>query len=113
MALLGALLVSILIADSQIGRQSASARRAVEACEVADALLAGWWDRPEPMPRDASGDVPDRDGWRWRTRVREDEAAASVGGEILTVEIRAPNRETTSEPDARVELLVPARGRRP
>ena len=105
-ALLGSLLVSILIGASRLQAQAARAERRIEACRVADGLLKGWWAKRDEFPREARGTVPGHNGWRWRTRGSENESARALGGEIVALEIFAP--EASSDRAAtRIEVFLP------
>jgi len=106
MALLGALLTSLIAAAGNMRRQALQADRRIEACRIADALLSRWWDGETPFPRNASGIVEAHEGWRWRTRVVPNRDAWRVYGEVVALELfcEAP---AGREPAARVEVLLP------
>ena len=106
MALLGTLLVSILVASGRMRKQSHAADLRVEACRMADDLLATWWQDRKNFPRSGSGDVPERPGWRWRTRVVESREAWAVYGEVVALEILS-EAQPGAAPMARVEILLP------
>jgi len=108
-ALLGTLLVTLLIAASRLGLQTARAERRIEACRIADRLLEGWWTmKRDEFPRNASGAVPGVQGWRWRTTEVSNGDAITLGGHVVAVDIFAPMEETgTPEPAVRVELVLP------
>lgn len=113
-ALLGSLLVAVLIASSRLQVQRARSEARLAACGVADGLLEGWWEERDEFPRRAEGPVPGRDGWRWRTEVVENGAAADLGGEVVALEVFAPGGSPGPaeggqplEPAVRVELVLP------
>ncbi len=104
--MLGTLLAAILIAR---GRLSVQARRAVvrvEACAVLDELMATWWSDREELPRNGSGDVPDRPGWRWRTRIVTSEQAEALGAQVVAVEVFETDSDEGAPPGAMVEILL-------
>jgi len=110
-ALMGTVLVSILLAGARMRAQASRADCRIEACKVADDLLAGWGLQGEALPRYGSGDVRGPGGWRWRTRVVENEAAAAIGAEVVALEVFAlnlPNSAILSDagPLVRVEILL-------
>lgn len=116
-AVLGALLTGVLVAASRLRVQDARAARRIEACAIADELLAGWWAKPERLPRSGEGPVRGRKGWRWRTRIVENERAWAIPAEVVLVEILPPLPSDLAaspvEPAARVEIVLPAPGRDP
>ena len=68
LALLATLAVGILIAYGSHQRQMRAAQRQLEAQQIADELLAGWYDSANVIPRDQFGAVSGReDSWWWRT----------------------------------------------
>jgi prepilin-type N-terminal cleavage/methylation domain-containing protein len=68
LALLATLAVAILIAYGSHQRQMRAAQLQLEAQQIADELLAGWYDSANPIPRDRFGAVSGReDSWWWRT----------------------------------------------
>jgi len=105
-ALLGTLLVALLVVRARMTVQASRAALRVEACTIADGLLAGWWLDRDTLPRDDAGAVPDRPGWTWRAeRVTDDEAAA-LDAEVVALSVYAPG-QPPGLPAARVEILVP------
>jgi type II secretory pathway pseudopilin PulG len=106
LALLAALLVSILTARSRAARQTVLARAREDATRSADRLLTHWWADPTSFPRSATGVMPDAPQFTWRTRVVENPSARSLGASVVRLEV--------SDPDApeilvAVEVLLPSR----
>jgi Tfp pilus assembly protein PilV len=104
LALLAALLVSILTARSRAARQTVVARTREDAARSADRLLARWWADPASFPRAATGVMPDAAQFTWRTRVVDNRSARDLGASVVRLEV--------SEPDApeilvAVEVLLP------
>jgi len=108
-ALLGSLLVSILVGVAGLQAQAVRAERRIEACRIADRLLASWWTRREQFPRRDEGRLETPAGWRWRTRVVPDASARALGGEVVALELFPPPRQGGRDPDpaVRVELVLP------
>jgi hypothetical protein len=109
-ALLGTILVSALLTTGRLRRQRWFAERRIEAAEIADRLLAGWWADRDEFPRAASGEVADRPGWRWRTSVRPSEPADRLNAEIVTLEVFPPRPQGPGDrtgPAVRVEVVLP------
>ena len=106
MALLATLLVGVLYADGEVRVQSRLARRASEACEVADAILR---DRLTAgvLGECDSGVVAEHPDWRWEVTPSEDvfEKPSKFGNSrVVTFTLR----DTTLQKDlVRVGLLVP------
>jgi hypothetical protein len=108
MALLGTLLVTMLVAGSRMTAQRGRVERRLEACQAADALLESWWTNRSALPRSASGDLPGRPGWTWRTTPVPSDGAKALEAEVLAVEVFAPGAGGPDrEPAARVEILMP------
>ncbi len=117
LAVMGALLVSVLIATSRLKAQSARSAMRADACEVADGLLAGWWPKPDQLPRDAEGVVigPGGQSWRWRTRRvrRADADAKNLSAEVIAIEVFAADiggEDRDEQPAARVEIVLAEEG---
>ena len=107
MAILGAVLAGILTANARMSVQAARASRRVEACRIADELLNAWWPKRDELPRSAGGQVKDRPGWTWRTRVVDSKAASDMNAEVVALEIFAPGSNGASgAAAARVEVLL-------
>lgn len=104
--ILGTLLVSILTAKVQLEGQGRRATARITACEVLDGLLNQWWTDPASLPRADQGDVPNYEGWRWRTRTVQSRSASAVGAEIVAVEVFGPPPASAELAAASVELLM-------
>jgi hypothetical protein len=116
LALLGGLLVTILLARGRFVTRGRDVDRSLEACRLADELLERWWQDRRKIPRNGAGEIPGRYGWRWRTRIVDNEDAADLGARAVAVEILPP-REGSDDgepsPAARVEILLPTTVHRP
>jgi hypothetical protein len=106
-ALLGTLLVALLVTSSRLEAHGAGAHMKSEACRMADGLLETWWQAPEKFPRTSEGAVPGERGWRWRTRVVENEVVRTLKANMVALELYAPGRFGEEKPDLVIELLVP------
>ncbi len=106
MAILGTLLTAIVVANARLISQAGRAKLRVEACEIADGLLGKWWVKRDDFPHNDSGDVPSREGWRWRTRTVQNESAKTLNAEVVALEVFSPYWQDTS-PTVRVEILLP------
>ena len=104
--ILGAALVSLVLASAKLTAQSRRAQDRIVACDIADSQLRQWWREPEKLPRNAGGRVPGHKGWTWRTRVTDNEKAAGLKGQAVVLEIRSPAARD-SEPTAAVEIILP------
>ena len=104
--LMGSLLVGIIVTGGRVNAQRRLARNRIEACDVLSDLLQQWWAEPEMMPRDETGEVFGREGWRWRTSVTTAPEAEELDAEIVAVEVFAPQQDDEQTPGARVELLL-------
>ena len=104
--LLGGLLVSILLADARFKVQTRAAGRRIEACAVADELLAELWTREGGFPRDESGQIAAYEGWRWRSQRIDGDLTLEMDAEFVSLEVYAPGFD---EPEwsARVALVLP------
>ncbi len=102
-AILGTLLVSVLIADARLRRQSRSSRLRAEACAIADVFLRANWDRREELLIEAEGGIPGKRGWRWRASPADIPGAEDVHARGFGLEIIPPDR---TDPAVRLELLV-------
>lgn len=109
LALLAALLVSILTARSRAGRQTVLARAREEAIRSADRLLTHWWTDPTTFPRSATGVVPDAPQFTWRTRVIDNPSARNLGASVIRLEVNNPD---APEILVAVEVLLPSKGAR-
>jgi len=107
MALLGSLLVGIILAGARLARQQGRAERRIEAAGIADALLAGWWANRDEFPRADAGDIPGRDGWRWRTQVVVRDETSALDAEVVALEVFAPQGAPEDAAAIRVEILLP------
>ncbi len=105
-AMLGTLLASILIARGRLSIQSRRAIVRVQACAVLDELMATWWSDHEKLPRNGSGDVPEKPGWRWRTRIVPSEQAEALGAQVVAVEVFEADSDEAAPPGATVEILL-------
>ena len=106
MVLLGTLLVAMLVAKGRLTIQAQRAENRLQACQVLDGLLEGWWPDRKALPRSDTGGVPERPGWRWRTQIVESQSADAMRAQVVAVEVFAPNTRDRL-PAARVEILLP------
>ncbi len=104
-AVLATVLVSILIADARLRKQAHRSESRSQACEMAESLLAKFWEKPEEFPRTASGDIPGHPGWTWRTQPVKNDAADAMNSQVVVLEIFAPQLASQS-PVVRVEVLL-------
>jgi hypothetical protein len=104
---LGTLLVSILVARTQLERQDRRAQDRLAACAILDDLLAQWRDDPAAAPSggQGAGDVASANGWRWRSSIIPREDAAALNADVMAVAVFAPGQ--TAEPAGRIEVLRP------
>jgi hypothetical protein len=105
--LLGTLLVYIVLARVQMDSQSRRSQQSVTACRIMDNLMNKWWKDPGNMPRNGQDDVPHEQGWRWRTRSRQQADALALYSDLVTVEVFAPDADDES-PAVKIEILLPA-----
>ena len=105
-AILGAALVSLVLASAKLTVQSRRARDRIVACDIADSQLRLWWRQPDDLPRNADGQVPGHNGWTWRTRVTDNKKAAELRGQTVILEIRSPAARD-DEATATVEIILP------
>jgi len=104
-AVLGVVLVSLVVTSSNMASQRRRAEGTITACRIADELLGQWWAKRSGMDRNAAGEVPGHDGWRWRTRTRQTPEADALAGEVIVLDIFPP--ESEGRPAATVEVLLP------
>jgi hypothetical protein len=104
--LLATLLASILATQGRLKVRSRAVAQRAEAAQALDELLRGWWRDLPNLPRDGAGAMAGRPGWRWQTRTQEREDAAAVGGQVVQVDVFAPQWGQTA-PTGRVEILLP------
>ena len=108
--LLGTVLVSGLMASARQRGQAADAERRLEACRIADELLAQWWSDPEGMPAADQGIVPGRGGWRWRTEVVRNGEAQVLNAQVVALTVFGGDVE--APPLVRIEVLRPREDQR-
>lgn len=102
--------MAILLARGRFVTRGRGVERSLQACRIADELLERWWTDRRKIPPRGTGEVPGHDGWRWRTRVVDNETAADLGARAVAVEILAPGEggdDGEPPPAARVEILLP------
>ncbi len=110
LAILGSLLAATVLARVAYTRQWVKANQKLEAVAAADALLAQWWRAPEGLPVSGAGDVPGWEKLTWRTHELPDDAAASIGGRVVRLEILPLGGHQTAEtesPWATVDVVLP------
>jgi hypothetical protein len=110
-AILGTVLVSVLIADGRLRKQASFSEDRIEACRIADELLAEWWpttEEPDRFPRQGSGELLDRPGWSWRTEIVPHETAEKLNAEVISLEIYSP-KFSESRPAVYVEVMLPGK----
>lgn len=108
-AILGTVLVSVLVADGKLRKQASFSEDRIEACRIADALLAEWWptaEEPQKFPRQGSGVIADRPGWSWKTVVVQNEAVDKLHAEVISLEIYSP-KFSELRPAVHVEVMLP------
>ncbi len=114
-AILGTLLVSMLMASGRMEVQSSRASRRIEACKIADSLLESWWDAKvtgsgndngKKFQRAGGGDVPGREGWKWRTSVVPNTSAEEFSAEVVALEIFSSG--SGEKPLVSIEVMLPA-----
>jgi len=109
-AILGAILTGIVVAQSRHLRQIAATQRTDRAIAAADALLERWWADPRTLPVGASGRLEDA-ALRWVTREVASEPIEAIGARVVRVAFhpagaQAPGDES-SEPMFVVDLVMP------
>lgn len=87
LALLAALLMTILTARSRAALQWSRANERIRAVEAADRLLSEWWQDPKSFPRAGEGVVAGVDGFRWRTRIVRNRVAERLSTEVVRLEV--------------------------
>ncbi|MBM4033134.1 MAG: hypothetical protein FJ291_15310 [Planctomycetes bacterium] len=105
-ALAGSLVAGLVLAQARLLRQARRAELRLDACSVADRLLAGWWAERASFPRQGGGAVAGRPGWAWRTRTRESEVAAAFNADVVVLSLSAPGL-APGEPALELEVMVP------
>ncbi len=108
--ILGASLVSLVLASAKLTVQSRRAQDRIVACEIAEKQLRSWWGDPDRLPRNASGKVSGHEGWIWNTRETDNEKAAELRGQTVVLEIRSPEAKD-SEPSVAVEIILPEKSK--
>ena len=87
LALLAALLMTVLAARSRAALQWTRANERMRAVEAADRLLSEWWQDARSFPRAGEGVVEGPDGFRWRIRVVSNRPAERLGTEVVRLEV--------------------------
>lgn len=105
LALMGALLVSMLLARIRYVRQFAESQQRIAAVAAADRMLAAWWSDLAKFPRMSSGRVSGSDLLNWRTMVVRNRDAENLHAQIVRLEIYDASREGGSL--LSVDLLLP------
>jgi type II secretory pathway component PulJ len=106
--LLGSLLVSLLLILSHLNIQSRRAEDRIQASAMLDELMEKWWPDRVNLPRNGSGTVPNHADWRWQTQTIASPQARVLHGEIVAIELFAPQRKKEDGPAARLEILLPS-----
>jgi hypothetical protein len=113
LALLGAVLVTLLQTKAALHRQRAEADRRIRAVDAADALLAGWHADGANVPHHGGGTAGADGAFHWTTRVVRRQRVEELTMDVVRLEVSGGDREVGVEPDrgahllASVELLVP------
>jgi Tfp pilus assembly protein PilV len=110
--LLGTLMTGLLLAHVRMLRQARRAELRLEACSVADGLMAAWWADRANLPREGTGPVQGRPGWSWRTRTRESEVAAAFLADVVVLRVFAPDL-SPGEHAVELEVMVPREKQKP
>lgn len=106
LAIMGTLVTGLLVATGRLKAQDLQAQLRLEACQVADDLLTGWWSPKEDFPRTGNGTVRRNGNWRWRTRPIRSNRAERMGAQVVALEV-FPIGTHGGAPVARVDVLLP------
>jgi len=108
LALLSTLLVGMLLAFKKNATQIRAGLAVREVLTSVDALVLSWAQQGVYPPVQATGALPGRDGFIWRTRVISREWEATLHLDIIALEVRAVEAPTSAAPLITLELPVPA-----
>ncbi len=106
LAILGSLLVAILQARGRSIQQWSAANRRIEAVAVADALLSQWWQKPEALPHQGTGQIAGDSRLAWRTRLMEEKSLEEFGLEKVRLEIMDQDAKEPNDPLVTVDLVL-------
>lgn len=109
LALLASLLVGCLTAYGRQTHQVRQARLRLTAVQVADALLAQWFQNSDSIPVDAQGSFEGPRQLFWSTRLIPDEDATLLASQVLRLDIVAPLEQPDQVTILSVDILVPKR----
>ena len=107
LASLGVAMLSILTAHRQQARQAADR---LQAADLADQLLAGWYSSGGGVPRNAAG-VFSRGECQWTTRAIDQRMVDGYAIEIVRLQVAA--RARPGVPLVTINLLSRVPGQRP
>lgn len=110
-AILGAILTGIVVAQSRHLRQIAATERTDRAVAAAEALLERWWADPATLPVGASGRL-DGAELRWATREVASEPIEAINARVVRVSFYpagagAVGNTAAGEPMFSVDLVMP------
>jgi prepilin-type N-terminal cleavage/methylation domain-containing protein len=103
--LVGTLLVTVMTAHRRLVNQGRLAQERIAAVAALDELLASAQASGVDPLVQIQGKVPGNNPYTWRTSLRDDSAARSLGGSIVRIELY--NQKDTTVALATVELLQP------
>ena len=101
LASLGVAMLAILSAHRQQARQAADR---LQAADLADQLLAGWYSSSAGIPRNAAGAFA-RSDYQWTTHIMDQRMIDGYAIEIIRLQIAA--RARTAVPLVTINLLSP------
>ena len=107
LALLAAVLGSIMAVKVRTERRARFTERRLQAIGAADSLLASWYQDPATLPEQSRGDVPADPEFVWRTQPVANAAAARLGGRVIRLDILDRQVSSDRPPLVSLEVVVP------
>lgn len=74
-----------MLAKARHTHQIAQTRLRMQAVQLADELIAGWWVSPDGIPIDQRGSIDGEPTWTWQTRRVDNHAIDKLGARVVRV----------------------------
>ena len=103
LTLMATVVVASLLAFSAHQKQIRQARSKIDALQIADNLLNRMSASRAGIPLFATGTIPERPNWTWRTRVIEETTLAQIPLRIIQLQI------IERQADSKLNLLASTR----
>ncbi len=108
LALIASVLVGLLVTRGSAAEQHSKAERRLLAIEAADRLLESWWQSPDNLPINETGDTEHKHPFQWRTSLESNPEAQRLNARVLRLEVTDPLPHTDNPIIlVSLEILIP------